>query len=140
MGIISALLLYGIFFLGSRLAVLLPPFAPEGIEGVYAFKEGVPFLRVFILMTLVIGPGEEIFWRGYLQQAWQARLGKTFGWLACTVLYTLVHVASGNVILVAAALAAGLFWGGIYLWTRSTLLVAVSHTVWDLLVFMVFPL
>lgn len=140
LGLMSAGLLYGIFFLGKVTAGFLPPFALEGIDKVYSFKEGIPVLRVVLLMALIIGPGEEVFWRGYLQRTWQAQWGKTAGWLGCTALYTLVHVPSGNIILITAALTAGLCWGGLYTLTRSTLLVAVSHTVWDLLVFVVFPL
>lgn len=139
LGLLSAFLLYGVFFIGESLAGILPAFAREGIEGVYAFKEGVPVIRMVLLMALIIGPGEEIFWRGYLQQTWQMRLGKTGGWLICTALYTLIHVPSGNVVLVAAALTAGLFWGGLYHLTRSAILVAVSHTAWDILVFILLP-
>jgi membrane protease YdiL (CAAX protease family) len=41
--------------------------------------------------------------------------------------------------LVLAAAVCGLFWGVIYLKTRSVLLVAVSHTLWDLAVFILVP-
>ena len=53
--------------------------------------------------------------------------------------YAVVHAGSGNPMLVLAAAVCGLFWGYLYLRTDSVLLVAVSHTVWDLAVFVVFP-
>jgi len=91
-------------------------------------------------MTLVIGPGEELFWRGFLQRIWEGRFGKYSGFLLCVLMYAFVHLGSGNVILVLAAAVCGLFWGGLYLWKKSVLLVAVSHAVWDVLIFLIFPL
>jgi hypothetical protein len=41
--------------------------------------------------------------------------------------------------LVLAAAVCGLFWGVLYLRTGSILLVAVSHTLWDIAVFVLFP-
>jgi len=41
--------------------------------------------------------------------------------------------------LVLAAAAAGLFWGYLYHRFRSVLLNAVSHTLWDLVIFLVLP-
>ena len=35
--------------------------------GVEAPKAGVPVLRVVLLIALIIGPGEELFWRGFFQ-------------------------------------------------------------------------
>lgn len=139
LGILSALLLYGIFFAGNWLARLLCPLAGKGIGQVYGFKAGASPLRIVLLMVLLIGPGEELFWRGFLQRRWQARFGPVPGWLLSTALYALVHLGSGNLLLVLAAVVCGLFWGALYLRYRSVLLVAASHTLWDLLVFIVVP-
>jgi len=56
-----------------------------------------------------------------------------------TALYALVHVGSGNPMLVLAAAACGFFWGWLYMKTGSALLVIVSHTVWDIAVFLIVP-
>ena len=90
-------------------------------------------------MTLIIGPGEELFWRGYLQRNFQERWGGWKGFLAATAVYALVHAGSGNPMLVLAAAVCGLFWGYLYLRTKSILLVLISHTIWDLAVFILFP-
>jgi membrane protease YdiL (CAAX protease family) len=139
MGILSALLLYGIFFAGNWLARQLLPFAENGIGHVYSFKAGASPLRIILLMVFLIGPGEEFFWRGFLQRHWQARFGPVPGWLLSTAFYALIHAGSGNVMLMLAAGVCGLFWGALYLRYRSVLLVAASHTLWDLLVFIVVP-
>jgi membrane protease YdiL (CAAX protease family) len=135
LGLFAAAALYGVFWTGNEAARLLFSFAASGIGRVYGFKSGVPVVRIVLLMALVIGPGEEVFWRAYLQRRWQARFGAWPGFLAAAALYALVHVASGNVMLVLAAAICGLFWGFLYMKTGSILLVAVSHTAWDLAVF-----
>jgi membrane protease YdiL (CAAX protease family) len=55
------------------------------------------------------------------------------------LLYTAVHLAGGNIMLVLAAALCGVFWGWLYLRFRSPLLNIISHTLWDLLVFVVLP-
>lgn len=139
MGILSALLLYGIFFAGNWLARQILPFAQNGIGQVYSFKTGASPLRIILLMVFLIGPGEELFWRGFLQRRWQSFFGPVAGWLISTALYALIHAGSGNLMLVLAAGVCGLFWGALYLRYRSVLLVVASHTLWDLLVFIVAP-
>lgn len=136
----SALLLYGVFFLGNIFLRQFFPFAGEGIEGIYRFKEGASGVRIGLLMLFVIGPGEELFWRGYLQRHWEARLGPVKGWLGAAALYALVHIGSLNPVLVLAAGLCGLFWGALFLRYRSVLLIALSHTLWDILIFLVLPL
>jgi membrane protease YdiL (CAAX protease family) len=139
LGLLAAAALYGVFWAGNEASRSLFPFAASDIGRVYGFKAGIPVARVVALMALVIGPGEEIFWRAYLQRRWQARFGHWPGFLAVAALYALVHAASGNVMLVLAAAVCGLFWGFLYMKTGSVLLVAVSHTAWDLAVFVLWP-
>jgi len=138
-GLLAAAGLYLIFFVGNWAARLVLPFAGANIGQVYGFKSGAPVLRIVLSMALIIGPGEELFWRAYLQRRWQKRFGPAAGWLAATALYTLVHIGSGNPMLVLAAAVCGLFWGYLYMKTGSALLVVVSHTVWDIAVFLVVP-
>jgi uncharacterized protein len=138
-GVLAAAGLYAVFFIGNILARRILPFAGSGIAQVYGFKAGASPLRVIFLMTLVIGPGEELFWRGYLQRHFQERWGGVRGFLAATAVYALVHAGSGNPMLVLAAAVCGLFWGYLYLRTKSILLVLISHTIWDLAVFILFP-
>lgn len=139
MGILSALLLYGVFAVGNSLSRNIFSFAGSGIQDVYAFKMGASKYRIAILMIFVIGPGEELFWRGFLQRSLQNNAGKYLGFYLATGLYTLVHLASGNVMLVLAAGVCGLFWGYLYLRYGSVTLNVVSHTLWDVTVFLWLP-
>lgn len=139
LGAASAAALYAVFAVGRIVALRLIPFAGSGIWKVYAFKEGVPLLRIILLIALVIGPGEELFWRGFFQDRTAATTKPIFGLMLAALLYTTVHLASGNLMLVLAAAVCGAFWGWLYLRFRSPLLNVVSHTLWDLAVFVVFP-
>jgi len=138
-GVASAVVLYAVFAAGRQAALALFPFAGSGIDQVYALRSGVPVARVVLLIGLVIGPGEELFWRGFFQEQAGSGTGRASGFALTSLLYTSVHLASGNPMLILAAAFCGVFWGGLYLRFRSPLLNIVSHTLWDLLVFVIFP-
>lgn len=140
LGLLSALLLYGIFWFGNTFSRAVLPSAGKEIEAVYAFRQNATAIRIGLLIVLIIGPGEELFWRGFLQRRCQNRLGHSSGWLLAAGFYALVHVGSRNLMLVLSALVCGLYWGALYARFRSVILVAVSHTLWDLLIFIIFPL
>ena len=139
MGFLSALFLYLVFAIGNFLSRNIFSFAGSGIQDVYAFKMGASKLRIAILMIFIIGPGEELFWRGFLQRSLQNKIGNNLGFILATSIYTLVHLGSGNVMLVLAAGVCGLFWGYLYLRYGSITLNIVSHTLWDVTVFLWLP-
>lgn len=138
-GLVSALGLYAVFWGGNIVSRLIFPFAGREIEDVYAFKIGVSRVRIFFLMTLLIGPGEEIFWRGFLQRRLQFHKGPFKGYLLATAAYALIHAGSGNIMLVLAAGICGLFWGYLYLRTGSIIINVVSHIIWDIAIFLLVP-
>ena len=139
LGIASAAALYGVFTVGRIVALRVFPFAAAGIGHVYALKAGTPVLRIVLLIGLVIGPGEELFWRGFFQERTGATTSPVLGFALTALLYTAVHMASGNLMLVLAAAVCGVFWGWLYLRFRSPVLNMISHALWDLAVFVVFP-
>lgn len=140
LGFASALVLYGIFAAGRVAALKIFPFAASGIASVYGLREGAEVARVALLLGLIIGPGEEIVWRGFLQENIGRRFGRAWGFFIAALVYALVHVASGNTMLVLAAAVCGIFWGWLYAFWRSPVLNAVSHTAWVLLIFILRPL
>ena len=140
LGILSAAVLYGVFRVGNQASRYLFAGAAHDISAVYSFKGQATALRIALLMMFVIGPGEELFWRGFLQRRLEDTLGRRSGWLAATGTYAAIHIATGNPILVLAAGVCGAFWGWLYLRYRSMFLNAVSHTVWDIVIFVLFPL
>ena len=139
-GVISAAVLYAVFVVGRELTTRLLPFANDQIGAVYANKALLAPARIGLLIGLVIGPGEELFWRGFLQRELEARLGGWRGYALATLLYAAVHVFTGNVMLVVAALTAGILWGGMYLRFGRLWPGIISHVAWDLTVFLLMPL
>lgn len=140
LGILSAGALYLVFFAGRVLISRLLPGSGEAVGSIYAFRGSASVFRVTALLLLVIGPGEELFWRALLQGRLEKRWGAAGGWLAASALYTAVHAGSGNPLLLLAAAVCGLFWGFLFLRFRSIVLNAVSHSLWDVAVFILWPL
>jgi membrane protease YdiL (CAAX protease family) len=138
-GILSAALLYLVFWIGNRGIRFLLPVAGEGVDRVSPVAGGAPRFVILAWIALVIGPAEEILWRGVLQEAGARVWGRWVGLALAGFLYAAVHVTSGNPVLVLAAAVCGTFWGLLYLWKRSMVLNIVSHVVWDLSVFLWFP-
>ena len=139
LGIAAAIALFAVFYVGNILIRLMFEMAGEGIKNVYSFKQEAAPIRIGLLMLLIIGPGEELFWRGYLQRRLGMKFGKMSGFILATVLYTAVHLATGNLVLVLAALICGLFWGWLYMRYKSMTINIISHTVWDIGVFLLLP-
>jgi len=138
-GLLSAAILYLIFFLGNKLALQILPGAKTQVGAIYYLGVGTNKALVFLLLFFITGPGEEIFWRGFLQDHLMAPRGKFSGYLITTLLYAGVHVFSWNLVLILAALVAGSFWGLLYLWKRDLLIQIVSHSFWSAVIFAVAP-
>ncbi|MEN6559208.1 MAG: type II CAAX endopeptidase family protein [Acidobacteriota bacterium] len=138
-GAVSSAALYVLFVIGRDLALRLFSFAEASIANIYALKSGSSSWRVALLLGLIIGPGEELFWRGFFQERAAATTCPSYGFALTAMLYTAVHLAYGNLMLVLAAAVCGVFWGWLYMRFRSPLLNVVSHTAWDLAVFLLFP-
>ncbi|MDD5309360.1 MAG: type II CAAX endopeptidase family protein [Deltaproteobacteria bacterium] len=140
LGLGSAAILYGVFVAGHAVSTRLLPFAGGQIADIYAVRDEWRASIVGALLFLVIGPGEEIYWRGLVQGELSKAWGTRAGVLVTAALYAGVHLPSRNFMLVAAALVCGLFWGLMYAWKRSLLANVVSHAVWDVLVMIVLPI
>ena len=138
-GFISAILLYFIFYAGNFIIRQVLDFAGRDISHVYDFKGDASSLRIGLLMFVVIGPGEELFWRAFIQGNFMRRYGKITGFILGTLIYTLIHLATGNLVLILAALTGGIFWGWMYMKYRSITINIVSHIIWDISVFLLFP-
>ena len=95
-GVVAAVVLYGIFWLGDFIAASLFGFAPKQVEAIYAIKQlGHPWLVAGVLL-LVTSPGEELFWRGYVLREAMKRWGAWRGFLAGAGIYGAVHIPSCN--------------------------------------------
>ena len=141
LGVALAALMWGIFWVGDKLSTLWFSFARPQVDSIYAMKHGLPSAVIALLLLFVIGPAEELFWRGYVQRTLAAHVGVDGAFVLTAAVYTLVHVWSMNFMLIMAALVAGGVWGLLYR-LRPSLLPAliVSHAIWDACVFVAFPI
>jgi membrane protease YdiL (CAAX protease family) len=144
LGITSALVLYGIFRLGNFILIQFDewflPDRADNIRAVYANRDSLSPVFVGLLLFFPIGFGEEIFWRGFIQRQLSLRMRNGYALLLGTFFYTAVHIPTGNVMLILAALCCGLFWGGLFLASRSVVPVLISHMIWDPLIFIAAPI
>ena len=141
LGIALAAALWGVFWRGDKVAAWLFDFARPQVDMIYGLKESTNPLFLTLLLLLVTGPAEEIFWRGYVQRTISHRWNPNAGFAITTAVYALVHAASCNFMLIMAALVAGIVWGGLYrLFPRRLPVLIVSHAVWDAAVFVWFPI
>jgi membrane protease YdiL (CAAX protease family) len=139
-GLLSAAVLYGIFWLGKRASSAIFPFAESQIGAIYEKGEGTPLWLIALLLFFVTGPSEELYWRGYLQRNLASRFGGPLGWLLATAAYAGVHICSANIMLIGAAAVAGAFWGLLYLRMGDLRPVIVSHAAWSAFIFAAFPI
>lgn len=141
LGIGIAVLLWGIFWVGDKLSQLMFNFARPQVDLIYGMKEGESVWLLTALMLFLIGPAEEIFWRGYVQRKLQTRWNPNTGFIVTTAIYALVHASSCNFMLTMAAMVAGFVWGLLYRFFPDRFCaIIISHALWDVAVFVWFPI
>ena len=140
LGLVSAAVLYFIFWTGKAVSALILPFAGGQIGGIYDKGAGTPMWTIALLLFFVTGPSEELYWRGYLQKNLMMRFGQWQGWLLATAIYAAVHIWSFNFMLIGAAAVAGAFWGAMYWRLKNLAPVIISHSVWSAVIFAIFPM
>jgi membrane protease YdiL (CAAX protease family) len=139
-GVVSAVVLWGVFYIGDKLSTLLFDFAKPQVANIYGLKGGINSVILIALLLLLIGPAEELFWRGFVQRKLGERCGEWTAFFVATAIYALVHIWSFNFMLIMAALVCGGFWGLLYKWNKNMLTLIISHALWDVAVFVVFPI
>ena len=140
LGAAIAVMLWCVFWLGDKCSQWLFDFARPQVDLIYGIKDGTSPSLIALLLLLIIGPGEEIFWRGYVQRHLSELFSPNKGFILATAAYTLIHVPSLNFMLVMAALVCGIAWGFLYrLIPQHFTAIVVSHALWDAAAFVWFP-
>jgi len=138
-GLGSAAVLYGTFKLGDRFARRYVPGGDRQIRQIYGLRELRPREETALRLVTVIGPAEELFWRGLVQEALMRRYGRWRGAAMAAVVYSSVHATTGNFTLMGAAGVAGAHWCILYAAGVPMGALIVSHSAWDVWVFLVQP-
>jgi membrane protease YdiL (CAAX protease family) len=94
-------------------------------------RTGIQLITLIAFSMLLVGPIEELFARGYIQQGLESSLGKMRGWFLASFLFGMLHAL--NILrAIAPTFVAGLFLG--YIWQRTdrnTTAVAIVHGAYD---------
>ena len=140
-GVLIAVVLWGVFWVGDRLSSLMFDFARPQVDMIYGMKAGENPWVLTALMLFIIGPAEEIFWRAYIQKNLSRRWNPNVGFILTTLVYSLVHISKFNFMLIMAAAVAGFVWGLAYRFFPEKLgAIIISHALWDCAVFIWFPI
>ena len=131
LGLLSAAGLYAIFQTGDRMARAIMPKGSQEIGDIYALRSLRPKSEIATRLATIIGPGEELFWRGFVQR----RIGAPGAALA----YGGAHLVAGNATLIGAATVAGIYWGLLRAIGMSMPALITSHVAWDIWIFLLAP-
>jgi membrane protease YdiL (CAAX protease family) len=138
-GIVSAIILYLVFYAGDYISKLIFNFADKQVTNIYGNKALLDPTIIGLLLFFIIGPAEEVFWRGFVQDTLTEKFGDNNGWIFGALIYSGVHIFALNFMLFMAALACGLFWGYMFKKYKSLWPGIISHALWDLTIFVLIP-
>jgi membrane protease YdiL (CAAX protease family) len=139
LGAASAAALYATFEFGDRFARRYVPSGQRDIAEIYALRDLRPRGEIAARLVTVIGPAEELFWRGLVQSGLMARYGRWRGAALAAAAYGGVHMVTGNFTLFGAAGIAGTHWCVLYAAGVPLGALIVSHQLWDVWIFLVQP-
>ncbi len=132
-GVVAAGVLYGVFWSGSAILRRWLPALAAQVGDLYDVRSVRRPARLPITaVLLVVGPCEELFWRGLVQER--------AGFAVALAGYAAVHLWERKAVLVLAAVVGGAFWGGLFAWRGTLVAPLVSHALWDLAVVVWRPL
>jgi len=129
-GVGAAVALYGAFWVGDRLISRVFPGLADQVANLYALRGAAGRARM-VAVLVVVGPCEEIFWRGFVQ----SRAGVAVALAG----YAAVHLWERKAVLVLAAVAGGAAWAALFSWRTTLVAPIVCHALWDLAVVVWFP-
>lgn len=136
-GMMSAVLLYLLFWAGYQVMSAVPGFTST-ISSVYSLSSGAPRTVIAALLLFPIGPAEEFYWRGFIQRYLKGLTTPTRAVVVTSLIYASIHIVTLNPSLLLVALIGGLVWGFIYDRYGNLFPVLVSHILFDELIFVLF--
>lgn len=130
---------YGFVKLGY---FILPYLDSSAIKDINKFLEdyGPANIWHYLLLIFIIVVGEEMFWRGYVQQQIKRWASPVVAVFVTALLFSLSLAISGFMPGALAAIVASIIWGLLYEWKKSLPLIIVAHVVFVLLLFLILPI
>ena len=115
------------------------PFVGPDMARLYAaFRAPSTGVATAALVPVVVG--EELVWRGVVQEVFVRRLQVARGVTVAALVYALAQAPLGSPSLVVAAFSCGLVWGALREATGSLVPTLVAHLLWDFVVLLWMPL
>jgi membrane protease YdiL (CAAX protease family) len=139
-GIAYGALMAGLTQLAYPIAKAVLPGLSDWVEPLYGNlrQPPGPYWALPILVLVVVA--EECIWRGLLIDMLQRRYADSQVVLLSTALYAVPHLCSGSWLLVGVVLVCGVIWSRLRVMTGSLVVPLLTHLIWDLGVFVLFPL
>lgn len=142
LGLVSAVLLYLVFFAGNMGINSLHPFginssAENSIYSLIASPANPLYVQAGVLLFDSVG--YESFFRGVLQTRAQPRLGRAAPF-AVAAADSALHLLTLNPLWVVTTFIADTVWGLTYYHAKDLSANMTSHFVWDVLIFILWPI
>lgn len=97
------------------------------------------FWQYFLLIVVIVA-GEELLWRGYIQQIFKNYFPTTVAVILSSIHFSLALLLCGYYIGALAAFLSSIVFGGIYEKIKSMSLLIIAHLVLAILLFILLPL
>lgn len=130
---------YGLVKLGHIILPYLDASVKKDVT-VFLNTYGPTSIWHYLMLIFIIVIGEEIFWRGYVQQQLKRFSSPKVAVFVTALLFSISLAISGFLPGALAAFIVGLIFGTLYEWKKSLPLIIVAHLVFVLLLFLVLPL
>jgi membrane protease YdiL (CAAX protease family) len=99
----------------------------------YWHRERVSPAGSLAVGALVVSSGEELFWRGLVQDLAIASVGSLQGAVMAWGLYVAANIGSGSLPIVLGAVVGGAAWGTLAWWSGGLAASVACHAVWTAL-------
>ena len=128
----AAVMIVATYGLYPIVAHALPSMA-ESTRDLYVDKLRIPHpTAIVLIVTGLIVIGEELLWRGIVQEAVAGRIQGLWSVPVSAVVYGLSHAPIGSTLLTVVALLCGVYWSTIRQRTQSLLPALIAHLIWDM--------
>jgi membrane protease YdiL (CAAX protease family) len=128
-GLASGLVLFG----ATRIVVDLATRWPSlhgSVADVYLRSRETTIATAFVLTLVIVVPGEELFWRGFVLPELGELTTSTAGALLAWAAAVGVNAAWASAPLLAGAVVGGAVWTGLAAWSGGVVAPIASHLAW----------
>ncbi len=142
-GVLSAFLLYGVFYGGNVLIEKLKPFGIQQTSEstIYSLISSHP-IELQIVILALDAVGFELYFRGTLQKrlALSLKNKAILGVFLAAFIDSAIHLISLNLLWVITTFVADSVWGLTYFYTKDLSSSIASHFIWDVAIFVIAPI